>query len=62
MKEDEPTSSESHEKIKDEIVNTVLEMDPWGDMHEELKNEKMTLFPRKKSILFNCLRKWKPPL
>ena len=48
MKEDEPTSPESHERIKDEIVKTILEMAPWGEMHEELKNEKMTPNPKTK--------------
>ena len=46
MKEDEPTSLESHEKIKDEIVKTIPKMVPWGEMHEELKNEKMTPVPK----------------
>ena len=38
LKEDEPTSLESHEKIKDDIVKTTLEMAPWGEIHEELEN------------------------
>ena len=42
MKEDVPTSLESHEKIKDEVVKTIPDMAPWGEMHEELKHEKMT--------------------
>ena len=42
MKEDESTSLESHEKIKDDIVKTTPEMAPWGEIHEELKNEKIT--------------------
>ena len=42
VKEDEPTSLESHEKIKDNIVKTTSEMAPWGEIHEELKNEKIT--------------------
>ena len=46
VKEDKPTSPESHEKIKDEIVKTILEMVPWGKMHEGLKNEKMTPIPK----------------
>ena len=41
VKEDELTSPKSHEKIKDELVKTILETAPWGEMHEELKNEKM---------------------
>ena len=44
MKEDEPTSLESHEKINDEVVKTILA--PWGEMHEELKIEKMTHIPK----------------
>ena len=46
VKEDEPTSPESGEKIKDEVVKTILEMASWGEMHEELKNEKMTPLPK----------------
>ena len=42
MKEDESTSLESHEKIKEDIVKTTPEMGPWGEIHEELKNEKIT--------------------
>ena len=40
--EDEPTSPESHDTTKDEVLKTILEMAPWGDMHEELKIEKVT--------------------
>ena len=46
MKEDEPPSLKSHEKIKDEIVQTIPKMDPWDEMHEELKNEKMIPIPK----------------
>ena len=42
MKEDEPTSPESQEKIKDEVVKTIPDMAPWGDMHDELKIEEVT--------------------
>ena len=35
--EDEPTSPKSHEKTNDEVVKTIPEMDPWGEMLEELK-------------------------
>ena len=45
-KEDEQTSVESHEKIKYEVVKTILEMAPWGEIHEELKIEKVTLIPK----------------
>ena len=46
VKEDELTSLESHEKIKDEVVKTILDMAIWGEKHEELKNEKMTPIPK----------------
>ena len=46
VKEDEPTSPESQEKINDEVVKTILETTPWGEMHEELKNEKTTTIPK----------------
>ena len=35
--EEESTSSESHEKIKDEVVKTIPEMPLWGEMHEGFK-------------------------
>ena len=38
--EKESTSPESYEKVKEEVVETFLEMTLWGEMHEELKNEK----------------------
>ena len=37
--EDEPTFPESHDTTKDEVLKNILEMAPWGDMHEELKIE-----------------------
>ena len=46
VKEDEPTSLESNENIIDDVVNTTPEMAPWGELHEELKNEKMTPIPK----------------
>ena len=46
--EDYPTSPESHEKIKDEVVNTAPKMAPWGEMHEELKIEEVTPIPKVK--------------
>ena len=46
MKEDEPTSLESQEKIKDEVVKTILEMATWGEKLEELKIEKVTPMSR----------------
>ena len=44
--EKESTSPKSHEKINDEVIKTISEMAPWGEMHEELKNEKMTPIPK----------------
>ena len=46
VKKDEETSPESQEKINDEVVKTILETTPWGEMHEELKNEKTTSIPK----------------
>ena len=40
VKEDGPTSPESHEKTNDEVEKTMPEMTLWGEIHEELKNEK----------------------
>ena len=40
--EKDPTSSKSYEKVKDEVVKTMPKMTIWGEMHEGLKNEKMT--------------------
>ena len=42
VKEDEPTSPESHEKTNDEVVKTIPEMTFWVPMHEEMKNENKT--------------------
>ena len=36
----ESTSPESYEKVKEEVVETFPEMTLWGEMYEELKNEK----------------------
>ena len=38
--EKESTSPKSYEKVKEEVVETFPEMTLWGEMHEELKNEK----------------------
>ena len=38
--EKQSTSPESYEKVKKEVVETFPEMTLWGEMHEELKNEK----------------------
>ena len=42
VKEDEPTSPESQEKIKDEVVKTIPEMATLGEKLEELKIEEVT--------------------
>ena len=42
VKEDEPTSPESHEKTNDEVVKTIPKMSFWVPMHEEVKNENKT--------------------
>ena len=46
VKEDEPTSSESHENINNEVLKTIPKMAQWREMYEELKNEKMTPIPK----------------
>ena len=38
--EKESISPESYEKVKEEVVETFPDMTLWGEMHEELKNEK----------------------
>ena len=45
-REDEQTSLKSHEMIREEVVKTIPEMAPWGEMHEKLKIEEVTLCPR----------------
>ena len=40
--EDEPTSPKSHGTTKEEVLKAILEISPWGDMHEELKIEEVT--------------------
>ena len=40
MRKKESTSPESYEKVKEEVVETFPGMTLWGEMHEELKNEK----------------------
>ena len=42
VKEDEPTSLESHEKTNYEVVKTIPEMTLWVPMHEEVKNGNKT--------------------
>ena len=55
--EDEPTSLESHDTIKDEVLNTIPEMASWGDMHEELKNEEVTLISKVEEYIFQLNKK-----
>ena len=38
--EKESISPEAYEKVKEEVIETFPEMTLWGEMHEELKNEK----------------------
>ena len=55
--EDEPTSIESYDTIKDEVLKTISEMAPWGDMHEELKNEEVTLMSKVEEYIFQLNKK-----
>ena len=41
-KEDESTSPKSHERTREEVVKTIPEMAPWGEMYEEFKIMKVT--------------------
>ena len=50
--EDELTSPESHDTIKDEVLKTIPEMDLWGDMHEELKIEEVTPMSKVEECIF----------
>ena len=53
-REDESTSSKLYE-MKEEVVETIPEMAPWGDMHEELKIEEVTpMFKVEECILQLC--------
>ena len=56
VKENESTSPESHEKIKDEVVKTIPKMAPWGEMHEELKNEKMIPIPKEEECTIKLFK------
>ena len=56
VKEDGPTSLELHEKINDEVVKTIPKMAPWREMHEELKNEKMTPIPNTKECTIQLFK------
>ena len=57
VKENEPTSPESNEKINDEVVKTILELASWGKMHEELKKEKMTPIPKTEECTIKLFKK-----
>ena len=48
--EDESTSPKSHEMTKDKVLKTILEMAPWGDMHE-LKIEEVTPMSKVKEYI-----------
>ena len=51
--EDEPTSPESHDTTKDEVLRTIPEMTPWGDIHDkELKIEKVTPMSKVEECIF----------
>ena len=50
--EDEPTSPESHGMTKDEVLKTIPEMAPWGDMHKELKIEELTPMSKVEECIF----------
>ena len=41
-KEEEESTSPEPNEMRKEVVETFLEMILWGEMHEELQNEKMT--------------------
>ena len=40
--EDKPNSPKCHDRTKDEVLKAILEIVPWGDMHEELKIDDVT--------------------
>ena len=42
VNEEKSTSSKLHEKTNDDVVKTILEMNFWVPMHEEVKNKKET--------------------
>ena len=42
-KEYESTSPKSHKRTREEVVKTISEMTPWGEMYEEFKIVKVTL-------------------
>ena len=50
--EGEPTSPESHYTTKDEVLKTIPEMAPRGDMHEELKIEEVTPMSKMEECIF----------
>ena len=52
LMENEPTSLESHDTIKDEVLKTIPDMAPWGDMHEELKIEEVTPMSKVEECIF----------
>ena len=52
VREDELTSPEPHE-MKEEVVDIFSEMTLWGEVHKELKNDKMTLISEGMSASFS---------
>ena len=59
VKEDEPTSSESHENINNEVLKTIPKMAKWREMYEELKNEKMTPIPKTEECTIQLFKEMK---
>ena len=57
--EDEPTSPKSHDTTKDEVLKTIPEMAPWGDMHEELKIEEVTPMSKVEECIFQLNKEMK---
>ena len=51
VKDEASTSLEPHE-MKEEVIETFWEMTLWGEMHEELQNEKMTPFSEVDECIF----------
>ena len=52
-KEYELTSLESHDRTREEVVNTIPKMVPWGEMYEEFKIAKVTLMSKVEECIFS---------
>ena len=50
--EDEPTSLESHDTTKDEVLTIIPKVAPWGDMHEELRIEEVNPMSKAEESIF----------